>query len=74
MGITFFFSLTIWFSLCLIGFTIHGLKFLKLFVPEVNMELLFILIIIEIISYIIRAFSLAIRLSANITAVIYFCM
>jgi F-type H+-transporting ATPase subunit a len=68
MGITFFFSLTIWLGMTLLGFSLYKLKFLKMFTPDVNIELLIILIVIDLISYIIRAFSLAIRLSANITA------
>jgi F-type H+-transporting ATPase subunit a len=45
-----------------------GLNFLKLFVPEAPFLLLLLLIPIELFSYLIRAFSLAIRLSANIMA------
>jgi ATP synthase subunit 6 len=44
------------------------LKFLKIFIPEAPFLLLFLLIPIEIFSYVIRALSLAIRLSANIMA------
>ena len=46
----------------------HGLKLLFLFIPECPFILLPFLIVIEIFSYIIRSFSLAIRLSANIMA------
>lgn len=52
----------------ILGFKLFKLKFLKMFAPDVNIELLIILIAIDLLSYIIRAFSLAIRLSANITA------
>jgi len=64
----------LWLSLstCLgiffLGLSIHNIQFLKLFIPECPILLLPMLIIIEIFSYIIRAFSLAIRLSANIMA------
>ena len=44
------------------------LKFLKLFVPEVPLLLYPMMIILELMSYIIRSFSLSIRLSANIIA------
>lgn len=47
---------------------IHNVQFLKIFIPECPFVLLPMLIFIEIFSYIIRAFSLAIRLSANIMA------
>lgn len=46
----------------------HGLRFFKLFVPNVPVYLLPILTVIEVASYVMRLFSLAIRLSANITA------
>lgn len=50
------------------GLRIHNLKFLKIFIPECPLILLPMLIGIEIFSYIIKSFSLAIRLSANIMA------
>lgn len=53
-------------ALTVIGFLRHGVKFLKLFVPkEAPVFLVPLLIVIEIISYISRAFSLSIRLFAN---------
>lgn len=59
-------------SLCLsiffIGLYIYNIQFLKIFIPQCPIVLLPMLIFIEIFSYIIRAFSLAIRLSANIMA------
>jgi len=63
-----FLSFTICSSIFLIGLLNHQLHFLKLFIPECPFILLFLLIPIEIFSYTIRAFSLAIRLSANIMA------
>lgn len=63
-----FLSFTICSSIFLIGLLNHQLSFLKLFIPECPFILLFLLIPIEIFSYAIRAFSLAIRLSANIMA------
>ena len=68
MAITFFLSLTVWFSALFLGLSTHKLKFLKYFVPDVGWQMVVVLIIIELISYVIRAFSLAIRLSANIIA------
>jgi F-type H+-transporting ATPase subunit a len=44
------------------------LEFLKIFIPKCPIALLPLIIIIELFSYIIRCFSLAIRLSANLLA------
>ena len=63
-----YFSITICLSIFLIGLIVHNLKFLRIFIPECPFLLLPILILIEIFSYIIRMFSLAIRLAANILA------
>jgi len=63
-----FLSFTLILSIFTIGLYTHNIKFLKIFVPEAPFLLLFLLIPIEIFSYVIRAFSLAIRLSANIMA------
>lgn len=65
---TLFFSLSICLGIFFIGIYNHGILFLKLFVPEVPLILYPLMIIIELLSYIIRSFSLAIRLSANIIA------
>lgn len=61
-------SLSICLSIFILGFLKHGMLFFKIFIPECPLVLLPILILIEIFSYIIRSFSLAIRLSANIMA------
>jgi len=66
--ITFFFSIMVWVMSISIGIYENGLGFYKLFVPNVPLYMLPFLVIIEIISYIIRVFSLAIRLAANITS------
>lgn len=68
LAFTFFFSLTIWTVTVVVGLAEHGFRFFKLFVPNVPVYLLPILTVIEIASYVMRLFSLAIRLSANITA------
>jgi len=53
----------------IIGFAKHGLKYLSLFVPQGVPKLSLLLITpIEIISYLIRPFSLAVRLAAAMTA------
>lgn len=52
-----------------VGFYIHGLRFLKFFVPEgVPVWMLPMLVPIEIISYLSRPVSLSVRLFANMTA------
>lgn len=67
-GISFTLSLSIWFICVFFGFLFQQLKFLRLFTPSVNWYLFFFLVIIEFSSYVMRAFSLAVRISANITA------
>lgn len=65
---TLYFSLSICLGIFFIGLINFKLKFLKLFVPEVPFLLYFLMIPIELLSYVLRSFSLAIRLSANIIA------
>lgn len=65
------FSLALSFNLGLLytGFVLHGIKFLKLFVPSnVPVLLIPLITIIEIVSYSIRTFSLSLRLFANMMA------
>jgi len=64
----FFLSFTICTSIFFIGLIKHHLEFLKIFIPQSPLVLLIILIPIEIFSYLIRMFSLAMRLAANILA------
>lgn len=66
--VTFFFSIMVWVMAILIGVLENGVGFYKLFVPNVPLFMLPFLVIIEVISYIIRVFSLGIRLAANITS------
>lgn len=61
-------SITTCTSIFLIGLLRFNLKFLHIFIPQSPFVLLIILIPIEIFSYLIRLFSLAIRLAANILA------
>ncbi len=59
-------SIRIWIRVTIIGFYRHGLHFLHLFVPSgAPIAILPILIIIEVVSYVIRALSLGVRLFAN---------
>lgn len=64
----FLLSTTICISIFVIGLLRFNLKFLHIFIPQCPFILLPILIPIEIFSYLIRLFSLAIRLAANILA------
>jgi F-type H+-transporting ATPase subunit a len=50
------------------GFVKHGIGFLKLFVPKAPLLLLFLLVPIEIISFLTRPISLSVRLFANMLA------
>jgi len=51
------------------GFERHGIKFLSVFVPSgVPAFLLPLVVLIEIISYLLRSFSLSVRLFANMMA------
>ena len=50
------------------GFVVHGLGFLKLFVPHAPWYLLILLVPIEVISFFTRPISLSVRLFANMLA------
>ena len=59
----------IFIGVTILGFVIHGFKYLKIFVPSgVPIVLLPIIMIIEIISYLSRPVSLSVRLFANMMA------
>jgi len=63
---TFSLGLSLTIAITIIGFFYHGLRFLSLFLPSGSPKLLApLLIFIEVVSYISRAFSLSIRLFAN---------
>jgi len=66
--VTMWMSLSICLSIFFFGLLYKNLEFLLLFIPVCPLALLPVLILIEIFSYIIRAFSLSIRLTANILA------
>lgn len=64
--VTFFLSLSIFIGITIIGFIHHGIHFFSFFLPPgAPVFLAPFLVVIELISYISRAFSLAIRLFAN---------
>ena len=67
--VTLAFAMFIFVGVTILGFVIHGFKYLKIFVPSgVPMVLLPIIMIIEIISYLSRPVSLSVRLFANMMA------
>jgi F-type H+-transporting ATPase subunit a len=69
LAITFTIALSCNIGLIIIGFREHGLKFLLVFVPKGGPKWLLPLIVtIEFISYLLRTFSLSIRLFANMMA------
>lgn len=68
-AITFAISFSLNIGLLLIGFNLHGLKFLTFFIPKgVPIVLLPLICLIEVFSYSIRTISLAVRLFCNMTA------
>jgi len=67
--VTFFLALSFNLGFIFLGFWLHGISFLTLFVPKgVPVVLLPLLILIEVVSYSIRTFSLSLRLFANMMA------
>ncbi len=67
--VTFSLAIVIFLGVTTIGFARHGLGYLRIFVPPgVPLWLLPLLVVIEIISYFIRPFTLAVRLFANMLA------
>jgi F-type H+-transporting ATPase subunit a len=67
--VTFAMAAVVFIGVTVIGVVRHGAHFLSLFVPKgVPFVLLLLLVPIEIISYLVRPFSLSIRLFANMLA------
>jgi F-type H+-transporting ATPase subunit a len=67
--VTFALAAVVFIGVTIIGFAKHGLHFLRFFVPEgVPFVLLLLLVPIELLSYVIRPFTLSIRLFANMLA------
>lgn len=67
--VTFALAATVFIGVTLIGIVRHGFRFFTLFVPHgVPKVLLLLLVPIELLSYCIRPFTLAIRLFANMVA------
>jgi len=68
IAITFALAVMVIITVILTGFATHGIGFLKLFVPKAPIYLLFLLVPIEIISFLTRPISLSVRLFANMLA------
>jgi F-type H+-transporting ATPase subunit a len=67
--VTFALAIVVFLGVTAIGFTRHGLGYLRLFVPSgVPLALLPLLVVIEVLSYLIRPVSLSVRLFANMMA------
>ena len=66
-------STTILIGVTIIGFQKHGLGFFAFFIPAgTPLGLVFLLVAIELISYLARAVSLGVRLGKNIICCLYF--
>jgi len=70
IGLTLMLTIILFFGFCIIGIMNNGYRFLKLFIPSgiSQKPLLMFVVLIEVLSYLIRPFSLAIRLFANMLA------
>jgi ATP synthase subunit 6 len=67
--LSFFFSLITFMSVTLVGVRYHKVSFFKVLLPEgIPYLISMLLIIIELVSYVSRVLSLAIRLFANMTS------
>jgi len=67
--ITFGLAYAVFVGINIIGFKTHGLHFFSMFLPKgASLALAPFLVVIELVSYTFRVFSLAIRLFANIMA------
>lgn len=67
--VTSFFSFSFFIGIIIIGLLNHGVGFFRLFIPQnVPNILLDFIIVIEVFSFLIRPFSLSIRLFANMLA------
>ena len=66
---TFSLAFSIFIGINIIGLRTHGFKFFSLFLPKgVPLIIMPLLVTIEIVSYIIKVFTLSIRLFANMTS------
>jgi len=68
IAVTFALACLVILTVIVTGFVVHGLGFLKLFVPHAPWYLLILLVPIELISFATRPISLSVRLFANMLA------
>nr|YP_010338846.1 ATP synthase F0 subunit 6 [Madagascaria erythrocladioides]UNJ18796.1 ATP synthase F0 subunit 6 [Madagascaria erythrocladioides] len=69
IAFTFGLAFALYIGINIIGIRTHGIQFLSIFLPKgVPFFIIPLLVVIELISYIIKVFTLAIRLFANITS------
>lgn len=69
VAVTLGLALIVFITVCVVGFVRHGLHFFSLFWPhDANIFLGAFVFVIEILSFLSRPFTLAIRLFANMTA------
>ena len=69
LSVTFFIALSFFIGINLFGILNHGLEYLNLFLPSSSPILISpLLIVVEVVSYFARVFSLSIRLFANMMA------
>lgn len=68
IAVTFALACLVILTVLVTGFAIHGIGFLKLFVPHAPWYLQFLLVPIEVISFLTRPISLSVRLFANMLA------
>jgi len=68
IAVTFALAAVVVLMVIITGFIAHGIGFLKLFVPKAPLLLLFLLVPIEVISFLTRPISLSVRLFANMLA------
>ncbi len=68
IAVTFALASLVILTVVITGFARHGIGFLRLFVPDAPILLLFLLVPIEVISFLTRPISLSVRLFANMLA------
>jgi F-type H+-transporting ATPase subunit a len=68
IAVTFALTAVIILTVIVTGFARHGLGFFKLFVPKAPFVMLFLLVPLEVISFLTRPLSLSVRLFANMLA------
>lgn len=68
IAVTFALACLVILTVIVTGFAVHGIGFLKLFVPHAPWYLLLLLVPIELISFFTRPISLSVRLFANMLA------